>query len=104
MMNQNKENFLKLVSETSDETIEKNRWRIKNRFWLKYSQRIAILILMKLEELGWDVKKFSEEGNVYLKNDNFKLENVEQMVKGSYNFSLEEICILEELLSLKILN
>lgn len=37
MMNQNKENFLKLVSETSDETIEKNRWRIKNRFWLKYS-------------------------------------------------------------------
>lgn len=95
-MKTNKEKFLELVTENSSETSFKNLWRIQNRFWIKKSQKIATKILMKLDELFWDKERFSEETG-------FSLERANEMLKGNYNFSLEELAMIEIKLEIEIL-
>ena len=45
----NKENFLKLVSEDTSNTVEKIKWRIKNRDKLRKYGQIAYNILNRLD-------------------------------------------------------
>jgi hypothetical protein len=63
-MKTNKENFLKLVSPDKSGTIEEIKERIANRYWLKYSQNIALNVLQQLDELKWSKETFAEKMNL----------------------------------------
>ena len=39
---------------------ENAEWRMKNRSWLRYSQRIAMMMLDKMEEMNMSQKQLSE--------------------------------------------
>ena len=50
----------KLSSETPSKWREKAEWRNENKSWLRYSQRIAMMMLDKMEELGLTQKSLAE--------------------------------------------
>ena len=47
-------------SETPSRWREKAEWRNANKSWLRYSQRIAMMMLDKMEELGLTQKTLAE--------------------------------------------
>jgi len=95
-MKTNKEKFLNLVSEEDTQTMEMNKWRISNRKWLRASQDIAFMVLEKLDELGWTQKKLAEKMEV-------SPQQVNKIVKGSENLTLETIVKLQNVLNLPLL-
>lgn len=92
----NKENFLALVSKEDTKTLEKNRWRINNRHWLRESQEIAMKILDKLDELNWSQKDLAEKMGV-------SPQHINKIVKGSENLTLDTITRLQKILNIPIL-
>lgn len=56
-----KEKFLVLVSEDDHATIDQVKWRIQNRELLRRSQKIALQILNRLDELGWEQTDLARE-------------------------------------------
>ena len=40
---------------------EKAEWRMANKLWLRYSQRIAMMMLDRMEELGLTQKSLAEK-------------------------------------------
>lgn len=53
--------FLNLVSGENSATQEKNVWRIANREQLRVSQQFAIVLLEKLDTVGWTVEFLAEK-------------------------------------------
>ena len=47
-------------SDTPSKWREKAAWRSANKSWLRYSQRIAMMMLDKMEELGLTQKALAE--------------------------------------------
>ena len=47
-------------STTPSEWRENAEWRMANKSWLRYSQRIAMMMLDKMEELGLTQKALAE--------------------------------------------
>ena len=92
----NKEKFLALVSNEKSNTLEKNKARIKNRAMLRASQNIAWAVLTKLDELGWTQKKLAEKMDV-------TPQQIQKIVKGNENLTLETIVKLEAILDISIL-
>ena len=75
---------------------EKAIWRRNNRQWLRYSQFIAMMVLKRLEELGYTQKQLAEKLGC-------SAQYVSKIVKGSENLTLETISKLEQVLDLDIL-
>jgi DNA-binding XRE family transcriptional regulator len=94
-MKKNKEKFMELVSEQRIDTIEKIKWRVDNRPWLRVSQSIALDILEKLEVLGWTQKYLAEQLGV-------SPQYVNKLVKGNENLTLETLVKLQNVLDLPI--
>lgn len=92
----NKEKFLKLVSGEKTDTLEKIRKRIANRDMVRESQRIAIKVLIRLDELGWTQKKLAEIMEV-------SPQQVNKIVKGNENLTLETIVKLQNMLNVPLL-
>lgn len=92
----NKEKFMLLVSDEKTDTIEKNKERIKNRAMLRESQKIALKVLMKLDELGWSQKDLAERMNV-------SPQQINKFVKGKENLTLETQVQLQKILDIPIL-
>jgi transcriptional regulator with XRE-family HTH domain len=92
----NKERFLKLVSDEKTDTIERNRERIKNRAMLKESQKIALKILLKLDELSWTQKDLAKKMGV-------SPQQVNKIVSGKENLTLETQIKLQNILDIPIL-
>lgn len=92
----NKEKFLALVSENDTQTISEVRERIKNRAMLKESGRIATRILDKLDKLGWSQKDLAIKMNV-------SPQQVNKIVQGRENLTLETMVKLQEILEIPIL-
>lgn len=75
---------------------ENAEWRNKNKSWLRYSQRIAMMMLDKMEELGLTQKSVAERMGC-------SQQYVSRVLKGTENLSIETISKIEEALELEIL-
>jgi transcriptional regulator with XRE-family HTH domain len=80
----------------------KSKWmeeaeaRQKNKSWLKHSQKIAIKVLMALREEGIKQKQLAERIGV-------SPQQINKIVKGRENLTLETISKLENALNIKLL-
>lgn len=92
----NKEKFLALVSEDTNNTMDYIRERINKRSQLRESARIAWKVLDKLEELGWSQKDLAEKMEV-------SPQQVNKIVKGQENLTLATLVKLQEILSIPLL-
>lgn len=91
----NKEKFLNLVSQKDTKVVEKNEERIKNRAMLRESQRIALKVLMKLDELGWSQKDLAQALKV-------TPQQISKIVSGKENLTIETQIKLQEILDIPI--
>jgi transcriptional regulator with XRE-family HTH domain len=91
-----KEKFKALVTTEKTNTVEKNKERIKNRARLRESQKIALKVLTKLDELGWNQKMLAKELGV-------SPQQVSKIVSGKENLTLETQVKLQEVLDIPIL-
>jgi len=92
----NKEIFKTLVSSEKNNTIERNRERIKNRAYLRESQAIAMKVLDKLDELGWSQVKFAKEMCV-------TPQQITKIVSGKENLTIETQIKIQNILDIPIL-
>lgn len=92
----NKEKFFSLVSKNQNDTLNRNKERIKNRAVNRESRKIALRILMKLDELCWSQKILAEKMNV-------TPQYISKIVSGKENFSLESLIKLQSILDIPIL-
>lgn len=56
----NWQRFMILVSPKENRTLKDNKMRIKNRYWLKVSQKIALDLLQKKDELNLTDEEFAK--------------------------------------------
>jgi transcriptional regulator with XRE-family HTH domain len=84
-----------LVTGESPETSKKNKERIAKRAMLRESQKTAIKVLEKLDELDWTQKDLAERMGV-------SPQYVSKMLKGKENFTLETLVSLQEILDIPI--
>ena len=75
---------------------ENAEWRMKNRSWLRYSQRIAMMMLDKMEEMNMSQKQLSELMGC-------SQQYVSKVLKGQENLSLETMSKIEACLGIQIL-
>ena len=75
--------------------IEKIKDRNANKKQLRTYKRIALDILLKLDEPGWSQKRLAEELDV-------SAQYVNKLVKGNEKFGGDILCKLEEILDLPI--
>lgn len=92
----NKEKFLALVSDKKTSTLERNRERIKSRAMLRESQKIAIKVLAKLDDLGWSQKDLAREMDV-------SPQQITKIVSGKENLTIETQIKLQDILDIPIL-
>ena len=88
--------FTALVSSEKNNTVAKNKDRIKNRAMLRESQNIALKILDRLDELHWTQRKLAEKLEV-------SPQQVTKIVKGQENLTLETQIKLQDILDIPIL-
>ena len=75
---------------------ENAEWRVKNKSWLRYSQKIAMMMLDKMEELGLTQKALAERMGC-------SQQYISRVLKGTENLSIETISKIENALLLEIL-
>ena len=75
---------------------ENAEWRMANRSWLRYSQRIAMMMLDRMEELGLTQKQLAERMGC-------SQQYISRILKGTENLSIETITKIENALELAIL-
>ena len=75
---------------------ENAEWRMANKSWLRYSQRIAMMMLDKMEELGLTQKALAERMGC-------SQQYISRVLKGTENLSIETISKIEIALELDIL-
>jgi transcriptional regulator with XRE-family HTH domain len=92
----NKENLLNLVSGEVAETATRNQERIRNRSMLRESQSMALKVLLKLDELGWNQRRLAKEMGV-------TPQQVNKLVSGKENVTLDTQVKLQELLDIPLL-
>ncbi len=91
----NKEKFLELVSKEQTSTLQEVKHRIKNRAMLRESQRIAMKVLFKLDELGWSQKKLANEMSV-------SPQFINKLVSGKENLTIETLLKIQTILDIPI--
>jgi len=95
-MSTNKENFLALVSHHDTTLIKDVEHRVNNRAMLQQSMHIAMKILVRLDELGWSQKDLAQKMNV-------SPQQVNKIVRGKQNLTLDTIVKLQQVLDIAIL-
>ena len=75
---------------------EKAEWRMANKSWLRYSQRIAMIMLDRMEELGLTQKALADKMGC-------TQQYISRVLKGTENLSIETISKIESALELEIL-
>jgi DNA-binding XRE family transcriptional regulator len=98
-MNNNLENFLKLVSDKPSDLISKLEWRQANQFWLDRSAAVAVKILSKLRfNRNANIKPGTQKELADLMN--VSPQHINKIVRGEENLTIETITKIE--LTLKI--
>lgn len=75
---------------------EKAEWRMANKSWLRHSQRIAMMMLDRMEELGLTQKALADKMGC-------TQQYISRVLKGTENLSIETISKIESALELEIL-
>ena len=70
--------------------------RQENKMWLRYSQRIAMLMLDKMDELGINQKQLAEMMSC-------SQQYISKILKGRENLSLETLSKIERALGISII-
>lgn len=92
----NKENFLKLVSKEKSVTLANVKVRIKDRAMLQESQKIALKVLLKLEEMQWTQRDLAKALAV-------KPQQITKIVSGKENLTIETQIKLQTILDIPVL-
>lgn len=85
------------TSATPSRWRERAQERRQNREWIRYSQKIAMLMLDRMEELGLTQKQVAELMSC-------SQQYISKVLKGSENLSIETISKIEDALDLQILD
>jgi ribosome-binding protein aMBF1 (putative translation factor) len=88
-------NTLKAIAK-DDKALEKIKDRINNRIWLKYSQKVALIVLNEIE-----LKDISQK-ELAIKMD-VSPQYINKLVKGKEKLNIETISKLETALNINIL-
>ncbi len=91
-----KEGLTRMRGTTPTKWRENAQWRLDNKDWLRYSQRIAMMMLDKMEELGLSQKLLAQKLGC-------SQQYISKVLKGSENLSIETISKIEKALGLPIL-
>ena len=83
-------------SSTSSCWREKAERRQNNKTWIRYSQKIAMKMLDKMEEQGLTQKSLAEKMGC-------SQQYVSKILKGRENLSIETLCKIETALELSLL-
>jgi ribosome-binding protein aMBF1 (putative translation factor) len=92
----NRSNFSLLVTPNENNTLKRNKERIKNRDMLKESQNIALKVLMQLDQLGWSQKDLALKMEV-------SPQQISKIVSGKENLTIETQIKLQNILDIPIL-
>ncbi len=92
-----KEKLVPFVSNETSKTYQEMKNRLTGRAHLAHSQAIALLILDKLDELGWTQKELALKMGV-------SPQQVAKIVRGTENLTLESILKIQGALGLEILS
>lgn len=93
----NKETFKALVSQEDTNAVEELKARIARRSYTRYSKKIALSILIRLDELQWKQKDLAEKMEV-------SPQQVNKWVKGNENFTLDTLAKLSQILGVELIN
>lgn len=74
---------------------EEAAWRKANRNWLKKSAKIALLVLDRMDELGWNQNDLAKEMGT-------SQQYISKLCKGHENLTLKNIALLEEKLGIDL--
>src|SRR5699024_4586602 len=96
-MKTNLEKLNSIIKSDAKETREWIKKRNKNRKALRASQKIALHIRKRLEELKWSQKDLAEKMDV-------KPQQVTKWVSGKENFRLDTIMRLSEMLNVDLIS
>lgn len=83
-------------SSTPSRWRERTEWRQQNKSWLRYSQRIAMKMLEKMDEMNMTQKQLAEQMGC-------SQQYVSKVLKGQENLSLETMSKIEDCLHISIL-
>ena len=83
-------------SPTPSKWRERAEWRQQNKSWLRHSQRIAVKMLEKMDELGLTQKQLAELMGC-------SQQYVSKVLKGQENLSLETMSKIEDCLHISSL-
>ncbi|OQP48973.1 hypothetical protein A4H97_29245 [Niastella yeongjuensis] len=86
-----------LESNESSDLLEKIKYRIENREWLRRSAIIAVKVLSALKAQKLTQKDLAERMDV-------SPQQISKIVKGQENLTLETIAKLELILGIQIIN
>lgn len=92
----NKEKFLTLVSGEDTKTLKEVNDRIKNRAMLRESQKIALKVLTKLDELGWSQRELAVKMEV-------RPQQITKIISGKENLTIDTQVKLQNVLDIPIL-
>lgn len=92
----NKEKFMRLVSDEKTSTLNDVKKRVKDGAMLRESQKIALKILFRLDELKWSQRKLASEMSV-------TPQFVNKIVMGKENLTLETQIKIQNILDIPIL-
>lgn len=84
------------ASPTPSRWREEAEYRIANKSWLRYSQKIAMQMLDKMEQLKITQKQLAEKMNC-------SQQYISKILKGKENLSLETLTKIENALDIQIL-
>jgi len=88
-------NTLKAIAK-DDKALEKIKDRINNRIWLKYSQKVALIVLNEIELKDISQKELALKMEV-------SPQYINKLVKGKEKLNIETISKLETALNINIL-
>lgn len=86
----------RMRSATPSKWRENAQWRLDNKGWLRHSQRIAMIMLDKMEELGLSQKTVAQRMGC-------SQQYISKVLKGTENLSIETITKIEDTLDVHIL-
>lgn len=92
-----KEKYLKRIAGQETDAIKEAKDRVENRNWLRESKKLALKILIRLDELEWTQRTLSSKLGV-------SPQYVNKLLKGNEKFGFDTIVKLQEVLDLPILN
>ncbi|AQW90039.1 helix-turn-helix transcriptional regulator [Elizabethkingia anophelis] len=93
----NKEKYLRKIADQESIAVKEAKERLKNKIWLKESKKLALRILIRLDELNWSQKDLADKLFV-------SPPYVNKLLKGNEKFGWEILVSLQEILNLPILH